>query len=262
MQSRRSLQLADAYRRGLLAIGARVEAQAREHWPLIGDLDETKWPERMAIVVERAQVQGIRLTGGYLAAVARAETGRRGDALALDTTAYAGTSRDGRPLGAAFASPIVAVLSALKVGRSPADALEFGLVKGVRYTSFEAVQTARDALTDAIEADDRFTEPQRSVAGTCAACMALSGTDNTETHPGCQCVFVPKVRGAREVFAIPTGVELFKALTAEQQDKAIGAEAAQLVRDDEADLKDFVSHSKQSEQDDFITQKPVQDVTA
>lgn len=57
----------------------------------------------------------------------------------------------------------------------------------------------------------------------------------------------------------PTGEELFSQLTAEDQNKAIGPEAAALVREG-APLKDFVSHSPQSEQPDFITQKPAQDV--
>jgi len=59
----------------------------------------------------------------------------------------------------------------------------------------------------------------------------------------------------------PSGNELFVAMSSEKQDAAIGADAAALVRDGEADLKDFIAHSKlDSDQPDWITQRPVEDV--
>jgi hypothetical protein len=62
-------------------------------------------------------------------------------------------------------------------------------------------------------------------------------------------------------FPLPAGVDLFDSLTTQQQDAAIGPEAAELVREGDADLKDFVAHSRQEERDDHITQRPVDQVT-
>lgn len=259
--SLRSLRLTDLYRRQLVAVGARVEAQAREHWPRIEELDGSTWPSTMATVVTRGQTEAVRLTGGYLGAYVRSETKRRGTALVIDSRRYAGVSRDGRALEEALQSPFIAVLGALADSRPPEEALRIGLARGVRFVGFETVQAGRDALADTIQADERFSGLQRSVRGTCGACMALSATENIETHPNCQCVPQPVVRGVRDLHPLPTGTALFRSLSKPEQEKAVGAEAAQLVRDGDADLEDLVSHSKtETDQPRWITQRPVQDV--
>lgn len=261
--NQRSHAITDVFRDQLVAIGAGVEAQARELWPRIEDFDASDWPQRMAAIVTRAQTRAVRLGAGYLSAYLRSETGRRGTAPVIDSARYAGVSRDGRPLAEAFQSPFIAVLGALADNRPPEEALRIGLVKGVRFAGFETVQAARDALADTVEADDRFDGVQRSVSGTCAACMALAGTPNMEVHPGCACVGQPSVVGARDLFPIAAGAALFAALTPEEQDAKVGPEAAQLIRDGKADLKDFVRHERtDSDQANWITQRPVEDVQA
>src|SRR5687768_12736225 len=188
----RSLQLTDAYRRRLLAIGERVERTARQAWPRIEDFDGTAWPDYMAAQLTRAQIEGVRLTAGYLGAFLRSETGR-GTAPAIDSRQYAGKSRDGRPLSEALVSPLIGVRAALKDGKPPSAALAVGLNRATRTVKFEAVQTPRDALLATVEADERLSGWQRNVAGTCAACMALSGSSGPrfEVHPGCECVPMP-----------------------------------------------------------------------
>lgn len=261
-QNRRSLQLTDSYRVRLLWIGERAEALARHTWPSIEELDATDWPERTAASLTIAQTQAVRISAGYLAAYARSE-GARGTVPATDSKKYAGLARDGRPLAEALTSPIIGVRSALKEGRTPEQALRLGLVRATRTVGFEAVQAGRDALTDAIEADDRFTGFQRSVAGTCAACMALSGDPNAEVHPGCQCVSQPVVSGTRDRFPLPSGASLFAALSAPQKVAAVGAEAASLIEEGAADLKDFVGHSRlETDTPDYLTQKPAEAVQA
>lgn len=261
--SQRSLRLTDAYRRQLVSLAAGVEAQARELWPRIEDFDTSQWPEQMAATVARAQTRAVRLTSGYLGAYLRSETGKRGIAPAIDSRRYAGVSRDGRLLAEALRSPFIAVLGALADHRPADEALRIGLVKGVRFVGYETVQTSRDALADTVEADERFTGQRRSVSGTCAACMALSGTPEMEVHPGCECVGQPVVAGVRDLFPLATGAALFRAMSPEEQDAKIGPEAAQLVREGDADLRDFVAHSKtESDQPNWITQKPAEDVTA
>jgi hypothetical protein len=261
-QNARSLQLTDAYRTRLLAIGDRAEREARRRWPTIEQLDGTDWPERTAAELTLAQRQAIRLTAGYLGAFIRSEGGR-GTVPAIDSRRYAGLSRDGRPLSDALLSPIIGVRAKLKAGEPPIAALAFGLQRATRTVGFEAVQAARDALQDAVRDDDRLSGWERAVAGTCAACMALSGSSGPrfEVHPSCQCVPQPTVTGAANRFPLPTGAALFSSLPKAEQDAAVGPEAAAAVREG-ADLKDFVGHSRlQSDTPDFITQRPVEDVT-
>lgn len=190
--SPRSLQLVEAYRRRLLTLGDRVEVTARDLWPRIED-DLEAWPTQMAPVVARAQRDGVRLTAAFLAAYLRLESGR-GTVPDLDSARYVGKSRDGRPLDESLRSPIIGVLTALKAGKSPDEALNLGLVRARRSVTFEAMQTPREALLDAIKEHPRTEGFQRQVAGTCGACMALSGEENMDVHPGCQCLPVPKVQ--------------------------------------------------------------------
>lgn len=256
----RSLDVTNAYRRRLLSLGESVETTARQAWPRIEDFDTTPWAEFMAGEVARAQTSAVRLTAGYLGAFLRSETGR-GTVPAIDSRRYAGLSRDGRPIRELLQSPLIAVRAGLKEGLSPAAALARGLHRARRSVKFEAVQAGRDALTNTLENDERFSGWQRNVAGTCAACMAFSGQGGPhfDVHPGCQCVPMPTVSGVRDRFPLPTGAALFAALSTQEQEAAIGAEAAALVREG-AELKDFVSHSQQATQDDFLTQKPVEEV--
>jgi hypothetical protein len=254
-----SLQLTSAYRRRLLSLEAGVGVRARSLWPRIEDFDGTSWPEQIAALVTRAQTESVRASNGYLTALLR--TNRKPGRLTLDTRRYAGVSRDGRPIAEALESALIGTRAALKQGREPRVALSIGLSRGLRMARFETMQAARDSLLDAVQEDDRFTGWQRSVSGTCAACMALSGTTGPkfEVHPSCQCVPLPTISGVAKV-ALPTGAALFAALSTQEQEAKIGADAAALVRSGEADLNDFVSHSHIETQQDFITQKPAQEV--
>lgn len=260
-QSRRSLRLTDAYRARLLLIGDTAEREARRRWPTIEQLDETDWPERTAAELTLAQRQAVRLTAGYLSAYLRSE-GASGTAPAINSSSV-GKSRDGRALSEALLSPLIGVKAKLKAGEPPSVALAYGLQRATRMVKFETVQSGRDVLSDSLKADPRLEDHgERSVAGTCAACMALSGASGPrfEVHPGCECLEQPIVKGAVNKFPLPSGAALFGALSKAEQETAIGSEPARLVRDGEADLKDFVAHSPQEEQSDFLTQRPVEQV--
>lgn len=257
-----SARLTDAYRARKRLIADRVERSAREAWPRIQDLDTTPWPDFMAAEVSRAQVEGIRLTAGYLGAFLRSETGK-GTVPVIDSRRYAGQSRDGRPLSEALVSPLIGVRAKLKEGIPASAALAHGLQRALRMVGFEAMQTPRDALLDTISESDQFRGFERDVAGTCAACEALSGTGGPrfEVHPNCECEPSPLITALVNTSPLPTGAALFAAKTKAEQDASIGPEAAELVRGGHAELTDFVSHSPQAEQPDFITQKPVEQVT-
>lgn len=238
----------------------QAAVRAQELWPTIEELNASRWPEQMDAVVSAAQRQALRLASGYLTAFMRSELGG-GRTISLDTS-QVGLARDGRPLVELLSSPLIGVKAALKKNRSAPDALQLGWVRAKRSVEFEVMQTPRDVVREFLNADDRFDGFQRAVAGTCAACEALSGDGGPhfEVHPGCECELQPVVAGTRDLHPVATGFALFMRKSSEAQDAAVGPEAAELIRSGQADLRDFVSHSKQDEQPDFITQRPVKDV--
>jgi hypothetical protein len=215
----------------------------------------------MAGVVGQAQAEAVRATGGYLSAFLRLETGRSGTVL-LDSRAYAGLSRDGRPLPDAFRSPLIGTLAKLKEGADAAGALRYGLQRGQRMVSVDFDHAHRQALTDTIRSDDRFDRWERATAGTCGACMALSGAAGDEflVHPGCLCVPQPVVSGVPDAFPLPSPAELFAAKTRAEQDEALGREAADKVRSGAVELSDLVAVSPIATAENFVTQKPVSDL--
>lgn len=258
--SPRSLQVVSQYRARLAQIRARTEAAARREWPSIETLDGTRWPERMAAVVGRAQTEATRATSAYLTAYLSTELGHRVRAVPVNARSYVGTARDGRPLAEALQSPVIGVRAALKDGKSPDEALAFGWNRAARMLEMDVMHTARTSLLDSIKADERFDGWQRATAGTCGACMALAGTSGTNfaVHPGCQCQPAPVVKGVPDLVPLLTGVEMFSRMTREEQDEQFGPEKAEALRAGEITLEDLVSRSRLvTDQPDYLTEAPL-----
>jgi hypothetical protein len=255
-----SLRLTALYRQRLLQSRQRVEQQAAARWPTIEGLDGTAWPAEMGRLVATAQAEAVRATAGYLAAFLRLETGAYAT-VTIDSRQYAGASRDGRPLQEALRSPLIGTLGRLKRGDDPDDALAYGLNRATRMVSVDFDHAHRTAARETITADKRFAGFQRATAGTCGACMALSGAGGPrfDVHPGCQCVPQPVVAGARDMFPLPSPLALFESKTKAEQNEALGQEAADKVRSGTIELSDLVATSAIATADDFITQAPVQD---
>jgi hypothetical protein len=253
-----SLRLTELYRQRLLQSRLRVERQAEALWPAIEGLDGTDWPARMARVVAQAQAEAVRATGGYLTAFKRLETGDTAP-IVLDSRAYAGNARDGRPLHEALRSPLIGTLAKLKDGATPAEALAYGLNRGRRMVSVDFDNAYLTAITDAIETDERFERWERATSGTCGACLALQKTSRKRFnyHPGCKCIPQPVVAGVRDRFPLPTPQQLFASKTRAEQDEALGPEAAEKVRSGSIELSDLAAVSPLATSEDFITQAPV-----
>lgn len=265
---KRSLRLTDAYRVRLAATLARARAFATATWPTIERLDSTEWPQRVARFLTAAQLEAARSSAGYLTAYLTSELGRpvRGG-LANDLRRYAGTSRDGRPLSEALVSPLVAVRGELAAGSDPTKALAIGLTRGLRMVELDLMAAARGSLADLMEHEPRVEGWQRAVRGTCAACLGdievevsvqLPSVPLT-VHPNCQCVTQPVVSGVRDRFPLAIGAERFRSMTKAEQDRGLGPEAAQRVRDG-LPLRELIAVSPQATADDFITQKPLKQV--
>lgn len=67
-------------------------------------------------------------------------------------------------------------------------------------------------------------------------------------------------RERREAGVRPSGQELFDAMSEAEQDKVLGAAAAEKVRQGEARLEDFVEHTSPGETPGFIRQRSVEDL--
>jgi hypothetical protein len=154
---------------------------------------------------------------------------------------------------------LIGVRVALKDGKPPSEALAIGLQRAQRMVGVDLDNAHQTALTDTIAADDRFTGWERATAGTCGACMALSGTSGTrfEVHPGCLCVAAPTVKGVANAVPIATGIELFTRLSTAEQDERFGPEKAEALRTGEMDFKGLVQRSRlATDQQNFITEAP------
>lgn len=257
--SRRSLDVTRQYRQRVGAIRSRVQAQAAREWPTIEGLDGSRWPARMAAAVAGAQTEAVRATAGYLTAYLATETGRRSRAVAIDTRRYAGVSRDGRPLAEAFESALIGVRAALAQGRPVEEALRSGLGRGQRIVGVDLDHAHRSALMDTLDRDDRFAGWERVTAGTCGACLALSGstTGSFDTHPGCNCTPQPRVRGVPTVVKVATGIELFRALSRDEQDARFGPERAEALRAGDLEIGSLVRRNRLATgATDFITEAP------
>lgn len=264
-RSTRSLRLTDAYRARLASIRQQADSRARREWPTIDRLDGTRWADRAAQVVAAAQTEAVRATAGYLTAYLSSELGRRVPTVRIDSRAYVGVSRDGRPLTEALQSPLIGVRAALKEQRPPEEALRFGLTRAARMVETDVMHAQRTALLDTIEADDRIEGWQRATSGTCGACMALSATSGPhfEAHPGCQCQPQPVVRGVPNRVALPLGAELFRRMTTEEQDAQFGPDKAEALRTGEIELAALVQRNRLRTGDtDFITERPLEDAAS
>lgn len=258
-RSPRSHNVTNAYRARLRALRARTVAQAEREWPTIEELDASRWPERMAVVVAGAQAGAVRATAGYLTAYLSSELDARQRAVSVDTRRYTGVSRDGRPLVEAFQSPLIGVRAALKEGRTAGEALTLGRNRAVRMVGVDIDHAHRSALLDAIDTDDRLEGWERATAGTCGACMALAGSTGAvfETHPGCLCVPAPKVRGVPDLVPLATAAVLFAGLSREEQDARFGPVKAEALRTGAMEFDDLVQRNRLKTGGVFITERPL-----
>lgn len=249
-QSRRSLAITDAYRRRIFALRGQLQAQAPRIW------DQA---DRLASVVETAQIAGCRFTAAYLTAFLASETGKRTRPITIDSAAYSGSTADGQPLAEGMRSPLIGFFAARKNGEPNPERV--GIDRAVRQVGMNYDAAHRTALMDTITHSDHFDGWNRALRGTCGACAAsatgLSHSPYFPVHPGCQCVAEPRVFGAIDHFTRPTGIEVFHDKSKAEQDEMVGPEAAQKLRSGEITLADLIGHSHlDSDAPDILTQAP------
>lgn len=268
--SSRSLALTDLYRARLRQVRERATRVTEQAWQSVdlADLEATfgDWVGATTTAVADAQVTATRLSAGYLSAYLSSELGRGIATVTIDAADYAGTARDGRPLAEAYDTARVAVLVALKDGKPNDEALGFGRHRALRAVELDVMQAARQSLQDAQRDHPLVEGYHRAVSGTCGACVAASegahsDSSTFETHPGCQCIPEPIVKGAPNIVPRLLGAALLASMSKREQDEALGEETAELVRTGQVQLEDLVKRNKMETEQGFITQAPLKALT-
>lgn len=263
-----SLLLTDAYRERLNEHQETVEAQARLAWQRIPqhdpdlDAEHQRWIDTILPAALAAQSAVATTSAGYTSAFIASELGTPPTTVAIDAPDYVGAARDGRPLTKALNSPMIGVKAALKEGQPLSRALDAGLTRALRMLWLAVDDAARESLRAAQLADDRIIGYRRAIAGTCGACLAAASRTfgkgvRVKIHPGCQCIAEPRIDGLEDAFPRPTGTELFASMSRAEQDAAVGADLANLIRAGDLEITDLLATSPQHLGDDFITQAPL-----
>lgn len=272
--NRRSLVITNAYGRRLKVIESRVVEQSRRTWQVTGDFDAdyAAWFSVMAPAVAAAQALNLRLTSAYLGAFQSSETGRVVKPPEIPTEPYVGRTRDGRTFEEGWTSPPIKSKVAMAQGATIEEAAKIGFEASSNLIKLDTYAAARNAMADQIKTNDGIIGYRRVVVGedereTCGGCLAAADNDvlmdseDFATHAGCDCVAEPVYGDVDDLFQHPSGAERFSRMTAEQKVEAVGLEAAQLLDSDQIALKDLAGKSPTVLGDDFLTQRPLVDVT-
>ncbi len=245
----RSRTITDVYRRQLGAVRTEATAMTARLWGAVdaNAIDETVPPVLAAVgvVVTAAQSLTSAMAGVYLEAFLTSELGEPVPRPVVDTTQYAGRTRDGRPVSQPLALTTIAMKGAVLAGATTAGVRAAGLARMTRVVRTETVSAARAAQGDLMGGDDRVDGYYRASAGEpCAACLGLAGTrfgtdEVFPIHGACQCTAEPVVAGVADRFSPPNGKALLATMGAAAALTLYGARAA-AVEDGDASMADLV----------------------
>jgi hypothetical protein len=154
-------------------------------------------------------------------------------------------------------------------GKTIQEAAKIGLEASSNLIRLDTYAAARNALSNQFRSNEAIIGYRRVLNGErdCGGCMAaasndiLAPEDDFESHPGCDCTGEAVFADAEDRFQHPTGAEVFSRMTAEEKINAVGLEAAQLLDSDQIALRDLAGKSPTALGDDFLTQRPLVDVT-
>lgn len=244
-----SRTITDVYRRQLGAV--RTEATARAA-RLFGQVDANAIDETVprvlaavGVIVAAAQSLTSAMAGVYLEAFLTSELGEPVPRLVVDTTQFAGRTRDGRSVSQPLSLATIAMKGAVLAGATTAGVRLAGLARMTRVVRTETVSAARTAQGVLMANHNQVDGYYRASAGEpCAACLGLAGTRFADDevfaiHGACQCTAEPVVAGVTDRFSPPNGKALLAAMGAATAATLYGARAA-AVEDGEATMQDLV----------------------
>lgn len=159
--------------------------------------------------------------------------------------AFAGIASDGRPLASLLLEPPITALSQIKLGTSPAQALNSGRFLLDMIARTQVADAGRTAVGTAIAARPQVGGYVRMIVGkTCSRCLILAGrryewNEGFRRHPRCDCRHVPVAEDVPgDVRTNPRAY--FDSLDATEQDELLGKAGAEAVRSG-ADLAQVVN---------------------
>ncbi|HET7588606.1 MAG TPA: hypothetical protein VFK14_00250 [Solirubrobacterales bacterium] len=168
-----------------------------------------QWLSEVLPVVLGAERQSAALTEGYIArALDRLPEG-------VDVDALIGAAlRNGVPPAEVYERPFVNVWTALKDGRSFADAVESGLARATSTAAMD-VQLAMRSTASAVQAADPsiFGYTRVADATACSFCLEVDGTyvksaDAMPLHNRCGCGLEPQTEPHRGAVLLPDGTQI------------------------------------------------------
>lgn len=212
-----------------------LEAAWRELDEYDVDTSLAELAPRLAGTIILAKRHNATASAAYLADFVALELGEpRGEPVALEDRST--VTAAGVPVLAAVSQLAPAIKWATSTGKSPTEAKSFAFARLATIASSEIVDAGRDALHEAMLADERVAGWQRVVYGTCAACLGRQGESSSakaeklRVHPHCRCMTEPVVAGVEPAVKRPTARQLFERMTIAEQDAAFGKQAAEQLR--------------------------------
>jgi hypothetical protein len=266
--SARSLLVTDEYRKRLRLVRRQATLAATAAWVLDpADLDGSHalWVARTTPLLTELQRSGARLSIGYLTAFMQSETGRRIPPPTVDDS-HSGRARDGRPLAEALVPSLYTIKAAIGDGRPAEQAIKLGLDRALSVIGEESVAPARASLAGGIEQEPRIIGWRRVTGGGCGACLAaatgaIQADDETlEVHPSCSCSKEPVLGDVPDTVRRDTGHDMFRALSAPEQDALLGHEKATLIRDGHVPFDRLIQRERFAVLPSGLTERPLQDL--
>lgn len=250
----------------MAALGERVVESVTSAFARVdpGDL-ERSYRRFVPVAVTRisaAQVTAARLSNAYLSAFVFSEVGRRVP-VRVDARPLVGRSRDGRSLTESLEGPLIGMKAGIKHGRFGTfdEAAGFGLRRVGLLAEMDGKHPGRWVIETAVNESDLFDGWERVTTGTCGACLAVAGRHRSlrfHVHPACKCVQEPVLKNVELLLPRPTGKQLFDGKTRDEQDAALGAAAAEAVRNG-LPLSALSEVKHVTGEPDWIVQGPVPD---
>ena len=238
------------------------------------DLDETQLTRSIsefvpaaARLVASGQAAAQTAASRFLAEFLGAETRSTPRPLAIGNE-IAGQNSEGAPLLPLIAAGIGrTIFGAIIGGQSARHGVEAGARSVANFASSEIVAAADSELV-------RQAERRRGVRGwiwvpvglTCAACLSYgSGTvrpfsERPPRHSRCNCIVSIQMEDDPQTVTRPTGEQLFRSMTPEQQAasfRTAGAEKAELVRSGRVSLADLMAVEQHANWRDTLVERPL-----
>lgn len=250
-----ALRIEQAYGRRLAELWRQVAATVLRGFDGIApDADLTPAFRRFLPIAEQTiilgQQQAQTLAAAFLAQYVEAEAERayRPEPVAADIP---GRTARGDRLSSALSQAVGVTWLGLRQGRQPREALGLARLYVGRIAGRSVSDAADREISHQAERSRGLLRGWTwvTVGDTCPGCLAAADGEvrpypvRMSRHNGCDCSASPAIIGVPERIRRPTGEEIFRRMSEEQQAaifKSAGAEKAALIRSGQATLRDFL----------------------